>query len=644
MGDPKDIGGLDVDIEAELARFEAEERARLGLETAPKEHWVDEMTTPLFTASQRKKTTLLVGGLTLAQDYLVEGALRGIGYEVRALSEADETALRFGKEYGNRGQCNPTYFTVGNLVKELCRLRDEEGLTSEEVVRNYAFLTAGACGPCRFGMYVTEYRKALRDAGFDGFRVLLFQQTGGFKQATGEELGLVLNPEFFITVGKAIFAGDVINLVAYRMRPYELEAGAVDRAIEEVKRGVYEALQQRTSIYAALWRGRKLLRAVPIDRLKAKPKVSVIGEFWAMTTEGDGNYHLQRFLEQEGAEVSIQVLAATLLYNLWEFRHDTKARLDLRGADASKFGLAGSDAGLTLGGLYFAEIALRVWWQSFAKVLGLADYHLPDMDEVARAGHSFYNVELRGGEGHLEVAKLILNVINQKSHMTVSVKPFGCMPSSGVSDGVQSVITERYPEAIFCPVETSGDGAVNFYSRVQMYLFKARQRAREEYERALEEEGVTEEQLRAFLESRAGRRYARTLRIPPHVSAGTTTDLVREIAPLARASRLGRVQIRARRAALGVRDFAREDVAHWAAFGRDVAPFVPAIARFVGKELAELMQEKAPSLRRGWSRLFDRATKLSVEEEAQVRAAEATSAAAPTPTERVRPQGLPVVA
>ncbi len=60
-------------------------------------------------------------------------------------------------------------------------------MPAEEIVKNYVFLTAGACGPCRFGMYVTEYRKALRDAGFDGFRVMLFQQTGGLKQATGEE-------------------------------------------------------------------------------------------------------------------------------------------------------------------------------------------------------------------------------------------------------------------------------------------------------------------------------------------------------------------------------------------------------------------------------------------------------------------------
>ena len=51
-------------------------------------------------------------------------------------------------------------------------------MPAEDIVENYVFLTAGACGPCRFGMYVTEYRKALRDAGFDGFRVLLFQQTG----------------------------------------------------------------------------------------------------------------------------------------------------------------------------------------------------------------------------------------------------------------------------------------------------------------------------------------------------------------------------------------------------------------------------------------------------------------------------------
>src|SRR5215813_3674014 len=210
----------DIDVEAELAQFEAEERARLGLDQET-EHWTDKMIDPQFTAKEKPHTTLLVGGLTIAHDFLVEGALKGLGYDCRRLECPDNDSLRFGKEFGNVSQCNPTYFTVGNLVKELCRLRDEEGLTSEEVIKHYVFLTAGACGPCRFGMYVTEYRKALRDAGFDGFRVMLFQQTGGLSQATGEESGLEMNPAFFIAIIKAIMTGDVLNALGYRIRPYE---------------------------------------------------------------------------------------------------------------------------------------------------------------------------------------------------------------------------------------------------------------------------------------------------------------------------------------------------------------------------------------------------------------------------------------
>jgi predicted nucleotide-binding protein (sugar kinase/HSP70/actin superfamily) len=101
-----------------------------------------------------------------------------------------------GKEYGNNGQCNPTYFTVGNLVQFLQGL-ETEGKTRQEIIDNYIFLTAGACGPCRFGMYEAEYRLALRNSGFDGFRVLLFQQSGGLNQAEAKA-GLEMNLDFFL--------------------------------------------------------------------------------------------------------------------------------------------------------------------------------------------------------------------------------------------------------------------------------------------------------------------------------------------------------------------------------------------------------------------------------------------------------------
>src|SRR5262245_11454000 len=108
-----------------------------------------------------------------------------------------------------------------------------------------------------------------------------------------------------------------------------------------------------------------------------------------------------------------------------------------------------------------AEKAGRAIFGVYSRAIGLDGYALPDMDQVATISHQYYDNHLRGGEGHMEVGKLIQTVERRKAHMVISVKPFGCMPSSGVSDGVQSLITARYPEAIFTAIETIGDGEVH---------------------------------------------------------------------------------------------------------------------------------------------------------------------------------------
>jgi len=586
-------GGSDIDMEAELAKFEEEERKRLGIDDNV-EHWTDKMVGLDFKKSERPNITLLIGGLTMIQDTLIEGALKGIGYNVQHMDCPDTEAFQTGKEYGNRAQCNPTYFTVGNLVKTLIHLRDEKGLTSKEVVEKYVFLTAGACGPCRFGMYVTEYRKALRDAGFDGFRVMLFQQTGGLKQATGEASGLELNPTFFAAIVKAIIAGDVLNAIGYRLRPYEVEPGATDKALDAVRANCYSALQNQKSILWALMSSKKHFKAVKIDRQLAKPKVSIIGEFWAMTTEGDGNYQLQRFLESEGAENDIQLVTAWLLYNIWEARHDTMDREQLRAQDDGKFGLGGLGpwgAAKRVVSVAGAEVAVRTLFQTFAHAAGLYGYHLPDMNKVAEVSHEYYNNNLRGGEGHMEVGKLILNVINNKCHMTLSVKPFGCMPSASVSDGVQSAIVEKFPGTIFCPVETSGDGRVNFYSRVQMYLFKAKQAATAELEKAHEEHGVTREQVAEFLKQNP--RYASPLHKPPHAYAGVAADLVAEVAPLIKLSRMERLRARVLGAAKKTQTAVTSAPHMVVELYKNAKEQAPAIASRVKEDITILREQRA---------------------------------------------------
>jgi hypothetical protein len=190
------------------------------------------------------------------------------------------------------------------------------------------------------------------------------------------------------------------------------------------------------------------------------------------------------------------------------------------------------------------------------------------------------------------VGKLIVNVVKSKANITVSVKPFGCMPSSGVSDGVQSLITAKYPGTIFCAVETSGDGATNFYSRVQMYMFKARLAAEKELARAYEECGVTEAEVRAFLDAHP--RYASPLHHAPHTVAGSAANLVYEVAPLIKQSALTRAAQRGRAAAKAFASAARSApvaARKAAAFARD-----PATRERVGNDLAmvrELLQGQA---------------------------------------------------
>jgi predicted nucleotide-binding protein (sugar kinase/HSP70/actin superfamily) len=379
-------------------------------------------------------------------------------------------------------------------------------------------------------MYATEYRKALRDAGFDGFRVMLFQQKGGLKQATGDEVGLELNPKFFLGLLRALIAGDVINGMGYRLRPFEVEAGATDRALESIKKAVFDALVENKSVLRALWRGRGQLAAVRCDWTRPAPRVSIIGEFWAMTTEGDGNYFLQRFLESEGAECDIQFVTNWLLFMLWEGRYDTKLRAELKGLDTARKSLKDAQIGKKLFGLFVADLAIRAAFHAFGAAIGFHGYKLPDMDVIAEAAHAHYNNNVRGGEGHMEVGKFILNVLHNKSHMTLSVKPFGCMPSSGVSDGVQSLITAKYPGSIFCAIETSGDGKVNVQSRVQMFLFKARQAAQKEYDDLLDRLGLDRAQVVEFFARHPG--FASPLRRSPHAAAGTAADRLAEVAPL----------------------------------------------------------------------------------------------------------------
>ena len=432
-----------------------------------------------YTKKDKQETTMLIGGLTIMQDKLMMAALQSLGENYVSLPNPDFDSFRMGKTYGNRGQCNPTYFTVGNLVKYLQDLQQESGMSSEEIVERYIYVTAGGCGPCRFGMYITEYRKALKDAGFDGFRIMSFQHNEGIFQAEGDKEGIDFSPKFFITLIKALLIGDIINILTYKMRPYEKRKGATDEAVERCYEIIADAFTNHKNLTMAMYRCRKELEQVELDRLQPKAKVMVMGEFWAAMTEGEGNYNLHRFLESEGAECIPQPVLSRLMLTIWEAEYASSKERELEVDDAKSIDFSSSKNKMLL---KLAKVAVKTYFNLYARAIGLNDYEIPNIEKLSKLSRVYYPLDAEGGEGHLEVAHLLESIEHKLSHLVISVKPFGCMPSSAVSDGIQPLITSRYPSANFLSIETSGEGAANFYSRVQMALFKAKQSAKEEFE------------------------------------------------------------------------------------------------------------------------------------------------------------------
>ena len=504
-------------------------------------HYIRQAERP-FTADERDKVTILVGGLTRKHERFIQAVFQGSGYRCELLPVPDQEAFLLGKEFGNNGQCSPAYFTSGVLIQYLREL-ETSGMSRREIVDKYLYFTAGSCGPCRFSTYAAEYRMALQNAGFDGFRVLRFQQDDGIKQRFSAP-GLKYTIDFGLGMLKVLFLGDVMNDLTHSIRAYEVNQGETNRVMEECMDdlcdhlreykahelvnavpGIFKPIIRRCdklrligSIFYkmhmymngkefsdVLARCRKRIDSIIIDRTRLKPVVKIVGEFWAQTTEGGGNYRMFEFLEKEGAEVQPEAIGTWLAYLMAHARMqlypkrgmnancEEPGRLAFKQKLCNELSFQKKRLLLSFGEWFYARLYHRI----VSEMGGIA-HKLVSQEELAELARPFYKPLARGGEGYLEVGKNIYYHSRKLTHMVLGLKPFGCLPSSQ-SDGVQSAVVGRYKDIIYLPIETSGEGEVHAHSRVQMALGEAKAKAKSEFKTTLASTGKTLEQIRSFV-------------------------------------------------------------------------------------------------------------------------------------------------
>ncbi len=452
-----------------------------------------------FSREERKTVTILYGGLTWKHERLIQGVFHNLLYNAEPLPQVSRQDMETGKELIDVGACCPTTFVTGNLINFL---KGNGGKRSrDEIVNDYVYLTAGACGACRFGQYHQSFTMALEALGLKDFRIFLMAQDG-MDQGAVDGGGLEITMPFTLGLVWAVLCADLLTDLEYMTRPYEVIPGQTDQVLRESIETLYKVLQQRptrgkkwgalawhclTDYFTEALRGvKKQWDAIEVDRLQVKPKVKITGEFWLQTHEGDGNYNIKHWLEQEGAEVMVPSIAVWLDYWMRFYVQEFDGK---RGLDPY--------ARLKAQAIRALQWVFRSTHHRLRKALGYLPPELPNQYELQAWAAPFYHNRLSGGEGDMLVGKALHAYHHKTAHMICELTPYSCMPNT-MSVGAMSHVLGRYPDLLYAPIEIKGDAEVHALSRCQMILTEAKMRAQQEFDAALNQTGMTIDQIRKY--------------------------------------------------------------------------------------------------------------------------------------------------
>jgi len=436
------------------------------------EHWTH-FENPPWKREDRDSVTVLLSVVEPRKSRFVSAFLERMGIRHIDLGAYDFEDILVGRRHGTPSLCNPVYFITGKILRTLDRIRMETGMSHEEIVERYVFVCpSGPCSPCRCGMYTQEYFKALNDAGYRGFRIISFS-SDIFDSESGKDDALQFDFEFRINLLLALILADALHARDMETRPFESVPGSTLAVVEEAERMIHDALRSPSyylKLPGTLRRIGRMFDAVPRSA-RQLPKIFVSGEFFANNAHGAPSYDLREFCMKQGCEVNPAFFTLRVYF-------DSIRRMD-QTSRALKYDKLGSSERRKLRVFLLRQkIAMALTTYLVRKCfrsIGVRTAY-PDIEALFELGHPYYHRRIFGGEGNLEVAE----AIEQSRHCDgfISIKPFGCMPSSGVSDGIQPKIQDLHPDLNFLSLETSGDNAANVLNRVSMLVFKAKRQHR----------------------------------------------------------------------------------------------------------------------------------------------------------------------
>ena len=403
----------------------------------------------VFTKQMRKDYTILCPQMSPFHFSILQAAFNSSGYHLEVLPNDNKHAVDVGLKYVNNDACYPSLIVVGQIMDAL--------LSGKYDLNKTAVILSQTGGGCRASNYIAFIRRALKKAGMEQVPVISLNLSG-----------LESNPGFKLTLPLikkvcygAVF-GDILMKCVYRMRPYELEPGIVNRKHKIWEQRVISFLEGSSVSHSQF---KKMCRdmvhefdLIPISDEK-KPRVGIVGEILVKFLPAANN-HLAELLEAEGAEAVCPDLIDFINYCFYnqnfkcEFLGFKKNK-----ATIANWGIKGIE--------WLRKTANEALAQSrhFTSSANIAD--------LAKMATPIVSPGNQTGEGWFLTGEM-MELIHGGVPNIVCIQPFACLPNHIVGKGVIKEIRRQHPEANIVAIDYDpGASEVNQLNRIKLMLSTA---------------------------------------------------------------------------------------------------------------------------------------------------------------------------
>lgn len=402
---------------------------------------------PKFTKEMKHTHKILIPDMLPVHFDIIVKILNKDGWDLELLHNDTRAVIDEGLKHVHNDTCYPALCVTGQFIDAL--------KSGKYDVEHTAVMITQSGGGCRASNYIPLIRKALK-AEFPHVPVVSLNFAGLEKDS-----GFPVDLKTLTKLAFAIFYGDTLMSLYNQCKPYEVQAGASDKAREDCVKIILDAFDKKRHR-----RYKKITRAL-LERFKEvkrsgeqKVKVGIVGEIYVKYSPL-GNNRLEEFLLSEGCEPVVPALMDFVMYCAVNNVND--ARLYNKKSFAT---------------LLF-DIVYKYLHRVQKKIIKITEKYgfepLHDFEHLRKCADKVINQGVKMGEGWLIPAEMAA-LAETGTDNIVCAQPFGCLPNHIAGKGTVRTLKEMYKYENIVAVDYDPSATkVNQENRIKLMLATARE-------------------------------------------------------------------------------------------------------------------------------------------------------------------------